>query len=169
MRKSLSVLRQIYMINVFSDSSLRGPSVIYESNCSRGKGNYSGFSNLLDMRFELALTLILCCAVLSHSVVSDSLQSHVLQPSRLLCPSGFSRQEYWNGLPCPPPGDLPNPGIEPRSLTFAGGFLPSEPLGKPDTNIRRTKMLSWSSSQSRSYSSQMISWVLAQVQFTVGQ
>ena len=27
---------------------------------------------------------------------------------------GFSRQEYWNGLPCPPPGDLPNPGIEPR-------------------------------------------------------
>ena len=28
---------------------------------------------------------------------------------------GFSRQEYWNGLPCPPPGDLPNPGIKPRS------------------------------------------------------
>ena len=30
---------------------------------------------------------------------------------------GFSRQEYWSGLPCPPPGDLPNPGIEPASLT----------------------------------------------------
>ena len=29
---------------------------------------------------------------------------------------GFSRQEYWSGLPCPPPGDLPNPGTEPRSL-----------------------------------------------------
>ena len=28
---------------------------------------------------------------------------------------GFSRQEYWSGLPCPPPGDLPNPGMEPRS------------------------------------------------------
>ena len=28
---------------------------------------------------------------------------------------GFFRQEYWNGLPCPPPGDLPNPGIEPES------------------------------------------------------
>ena len=28
---------------------------------------------------------------------------------------GFSRQEYWSGLPCPPPGDRPNPGIEPRS------------------------------------------------------
>ena len=38
---------------------------------------------------------------------------------------GFSRQEYWSGLPCPPPEDLPNPGIEPASLMFpalAGGF-----------------------------------------------
>ena len=38
----------------------------------------------------------------------------------------FSRQEYWGGLPCPPPGDLPNPGIEPRSLmspALAGGFF----------------------------------------------
>ena len=31
---------------------------------------------------------------------------------------GFSRQEYWSGLPFPPPGDLPNPGIEPRSPTL---------------------------------------------------
>ena len=30
---------------------------------------------------------------------------------------GFSRQEYWSGLPCPPPGDLPDSGIEPMSLT----------------------------------------------------
>ena len=39
---------------------------------------------------------------------------------------GFSRQEYWNGLPCPPPGYLPDPGIEPVSLTspaLAGGFF----------------------------------------------
>ena len=38
---------------------------------------------------------------------------------------GFSRQECWSRLPCPPPGDLPNPGIEPTSLTssaLAGGF-----------------------------------------------
>ena len=31
---------------------------------------------------------------------------------------GFSRQEYWSGLPCPPPGDLPDPGIEPESLLW---------------------------------------------------
>ena len=36
---------------------------------------------------------------------------------------GFSRQEYWSGLPCPPPGDLPDPGIEPTSPALAGGFL----------------------------------------------
>ena len=36
---------------------------------------------------------------------------------------GFSRQEYWSGLPCPPPGDLPNPGIEFGSLALAGGFF----------------------------------------------
>ena len=37
---------------------------------------------------------------------------------------GFSRQEYWSGLPCPPPGDLPDPGIEPACLmSLAGGFF----------------------------------------------
>ena len=39
---------------------------------------------------------------------------------------GFSRQEYWSGWPCPPPGDLPNPGIEPMSLispALAGRFF----------------------------------------------
>ena len=38
--------------------------------------------------------------------------------ARLLCPRGFSRQEYWSGLLCPIPGYLPYPGIEPMSLTF---------------------------------------------------
>ena len=41
--------------------------------------------------------------VVSRSVVSDSLKPHGLKPARLLCPWGFSRQEYWSGLPCPPP------------------------------------------------------------------
>ena len=48
---------------------------------------------------------------------------------------GFSRQEYWNGLPCPPPGNLPNPGVEPMSLAtpaLAGGFFTTAPAGKPD-------------------------------------
>ena len=70
-------------------------------------------------------------AVLSHSVVSDSLWPHGLQPTRLLCPWGFSRKEYWSGLPCLPWGDLPNPGIEPRSPASHVDSWPSEPPGKP--------------------------------------
>ena len=47
---------------------------------------------------------------------------------------GFSRQEYWSGLPCPPPGDLPDSGIKPTSLTssdWQAGSLPLAPPGKP--------------------------------------
>ena len=42
----------------------------------------------------------------------------------------FSRQEYWRGLPFPPPGNLLNPGIEPKSPTLQAGSLPSEPPRK---------------------------------------
>ena len=44
---------------------------------------------------------------------------------------GFSRQGYWSGLPYPPLGDLPNPGIKPRSPESQANALPSEPPGKP--------------------------------------
>ena len=40
-----------------------------------------------------------------------TLRPHGLKPARLLCPWGFSRQEYWSGLPLPSPGDLPDPGV----------------------------------------------------------
>ena len=49
---------------------------------------------------------------------------------------GYSRQEYWSGLPCPPPEDLPNPWIEPGvscSSCTAGRFFTTEPPGKPPT------------------------------------
>ena len=47
---------------------------------------------------------------------------------------GFSRQDYWSGLPFPSPGDLPDPGIKPASLVspaLAGGFFTPAPLGRP--------------------------------------
>ena len=46
-------------------------------------------------------------------------------------PMGFSRQEYYSGLPFPSPGDLPHPGIELTSPSLAGGFFTTEPPGKP--------------------------------------
>ena len=51
----------------------------------------------------------------------------------------FSRKEYWSGLPFAPPGDLPDPGIEPMSLAspaLAGSFT-AEPLGKPYRDLER--------------------------------
>ena len=44
---------------------------------------------------------------------------------------GFSRQEYWRGLPFPPPGDLPDTGIKPVSPALAGGFFTTEPPERP--------------------------------------
>ena len=44
---------------------------------------------------------------------------------------GFSRREYWSGVPFPSPGDLPNPGIEPGSPALQADTLSSEPPGKP--------------------------------------
>ena len=49
-------------------------------------------------------------------------------------PMGFSRQEYWNGLPFPSPGDLPDPGIDPGSAAtpaWRAGSFPTEPRGEP--------------------------------------
>ena len=61
----------------------------------------------------------------SLSRVSDFLRPHGLEPTRLLYPWD-SPGKNWSGLPCPPPGDLPDPGIEPASLMFPaleGGFF----------------------------------------------
>ena len=64
--------------------------------------------------------------VFGRLVLSDSLQPHGLQPARLICPWGVSRQEYWSGLLCPPLGIFPTQGSN------AGGiFLSTEPPGKP--------------------------------------
>ena len=52
----------------------------------------------------------------------------------------FSRPEFWSGLPCPPPGDLPHPGIGPRSPAFQDNFLRSEPSGQPLNAYKLYKM-----------------------------
>ena len=53
---------------------------------------------------------------------------------------GLSRQEYWSGLPCLPPGDPPNPRIEPMFPALAGRFFTAEPLGKPDHCLLHSKV-----------------------------
>ena len=62
---------------------------------------------------------------------------------------GFSRQEYWSGLPCPLPRDLPNPGIKPKSPILQANSLPSEPPGKPKITAVGSSSLLRRSSQPR--------------------
>ena len=66
-----------------------------------------------EFKFIQFQSTLLCLA--AHSVMSDSLLPCGLQPTMILCPWGFSRQEYWSELPFLSLGDLLNPGIEPRS------------------------------------------------------
>ena len=62
--------------------------------------------------------------------MTAAVQSARLQ---LLCPWGLFRQEHWGKLPSPPPGDLPDPGIELRSPALQVDSLPSEAPGKPNS------------------------------------
>ena len=55
---------------------------------------------------------------------------------------GFFGQEYWSGLPFPPPGDLPDPGIKLRSPALTGGFFTTEPPGKPNEHLYTLLLLS---------------------------
>ena len=84
------------------------------------------------------------CATLSPSVVSDSATPRAVTDQAPLS-MGLFRQGYWSGLPFPPPGDLPNPGIKPTSPVvscIAGGFFTHlSHLGSPqqtDANPKDT-------------------------------
>ena len=88
---------------------------------------------------------------LTHCIASNQSESEVAQSCLTLCdpwtvahqapPSmGFSRQEYWSWLPFPSPGDLPDPGIEPRFPRLQADALISAPPGKPlNTRIKDFK------------------------------
>ena len=75
--------------------------------------------------------LFLPLYVLSHSVKPDSLQPPGTVAHQAPLSLGLSRQEYWSEFPFPPPGDLPDPGIEPASPALAGGVFTRELPGKP--------------------------------------
>ena len=98
-----------------------GSSGCIEALCSRESGGTDlqrirYFQELISWSQSLHL-FISVWAGLSHLVV--------------LCLWAFSRQEYQSGLPRPPPGDLPNPWIKPRSPALQADSLASEPSGKP--------------------------------------
>ena len=84
---------------------------------------------------------ISCACVLSHFSHVQLFATLWTVAHQASLSMGFSRQEYWSGLPCPPLGGLPNPGIEPRSPTLQAA-LPSEPPGKPkNTGVNNLSLL----------------------------
>ena len=70
---------------------------------------------------------LLCLIALSYPTPCDPRAAARQAPLSV----GLSRPEYWSGLPCPAPEDLPNPGIEPRSPSLQADILLSQPPGKP--------------------------------------
>ena len=76
----------------------------------------------------------------SHSVMSQLF----VTPWTVACLAPvfmeFSREEYWSGLPCPSPGDLPNPGIELVSLALQAHSLPSYHLDKTPLELKETPL-----------------------------
>ena len=80
----------------------------------------------------------------SRSVMSDSFVTPWTVDHQAPLSMEFLRQEYWTGLPFPSLGDLPDPGIKPRSPALQADYLPSEPPGRPkqdrdEVRIQRSK------------------------------
>ena len=104
--------------------------------------------------------------VLSRSVVCDSSRSHGLKGRQAPLSMGFSKQEYWSGLPCPPPGDLSDPGVEPICLMspalaselFTGTWEAPRMVYKMTIECSRNrKYRAWSLSES----DKKLPWILA--------
>ena len=99
----------------------------------------------------MSLHACLCVCVLSHVQLFVTAWTVAHQPSLSM---GFSRQEYWSGLPFPPPGDLPDPGIKPASPALAGAFFTTEPPGRPSDDIKLPRM--WNMTNTTSVPSMFI-------------
>ena len=81
-----------------------------------------------------------CCCLVAKLCLAlcDSLNCVACQTPLSM---GFPRQEYWSGLPCPPPGDLTKPGIEHIFPALADGFFTAEPSGKQPIKASRADII----------------------------
>ena len=84
--------------------------------------------------FFLNVCVCVCVCARAHALSHFSCVPLFVTLWTIVCQAplsmGFSRQEYWSGSPCPPPGDLPDPGAEPGSPALQADSLPSEPPGE---------------------------------------
>ena len=131
------------------ESGLCHPKVSPDENKSSTWGKSAPINHVLavtgslSFHLEGGFTLCVCVCVfvcVSCSVISDSSGPHGLYVARqALLSMGFSRQEYWSGLPFPSPGDLPDRGVKLGSPALQVNSLPSEPPQKPSFTINYMK------------------------------
>ena len=112
---------------------LESPCFLYDlANVGNLISGCSAFSKVLHIPLRMGMCKCICQVAL---VVSNCLQPYGLVAHQAPLSMGFFKQECWSGLPCPIPGDLPNPGTEPTSLISnlhcQAGSLPLAPSGKP--------------------------------------
>ena len=81
------------------------------------------------------LILASCCCLVAKSCPALATPRTGVHQAPLSM--GFPRQEYWNGLPFPSPGDLPIPRVKPASPALAGRFFTTEPPGKAYPDLKR--------------------------------
>ena len=91
--------------------------------------------------FKDSLTLFLSRVCAKSLESCPTLRSHVAHQAPLSM--GFSSQEYWTGLPCPPPEDLPDPGIKPRSPALAGGFFTTSTTWEAPPSFSASQIFTW--------------------------
>ena len=105
-----------------------------------GTGNdvrWTRFLNFLSRSGDSFLLLERSVLLFSRWVISDSFATASVAHQALLS-MGFPRQEYRSALPFPPPRNLPDPGVKPRSFSLAGRFFTTEPPGKRWEILRYT-------------------------------
>ena len=101
-------------------------------------------------------------AVFSAAIVSDSVAPGAIAQQAPLS-MGFSRQEYWSGLPFPPPGHLPDPEIEPASPALAGRFFTTSTNWEAHRNVKKDLLTFF-----KIFFKFFISWRLITLQYCSG-
>ena len=135
----IPAMEQMLTISCFQDSS---DSAL--SSLLRWGKNY--IRVLLSHKQQVATgpfgLLCTCFKSLLSCLILYDLTGYSFQPPWSM---GFSRQEYWSGLPCPPPGDLPDPGIEPVSITSPAlaGRLFTTSTNREALGYSRTSFFLW--------------------------
>ena len=75
------------------------------------------------------------CSSVAQSCLTDCFVTPWTVARQAPLSMGFPRQDYWSGLPCPPPGHLPDPGMEPESPALAGGFSTTNAIREDPTEV----------------------------------